>query len=101
RKPLVSGALGRWSGQVAVFEGRPCYQCLVPEIPPDAETCARVGVVGALAGVIGAMAALEAIKLITGAGDPLKGRLMLYDGLGGASRVARIAADPACPVCGG
>src|SRR5690606_32597087 len=55
RKPLVSGALGRWSGQVAVFEGRPCYQCLVPEIPPDAETCARVGVVGALAGVIGAM----------------------------------------------
>jgi len=100
-KPLVSGALGRWSGQVAVFEGRPCYRCLVPEVPPDAETCARVGVVGALAGVIGAMAALEAIKLITGAGEPLKGRLMLYDGLAGVSRVARIAADPACPVCGG
>ncbi len=99
-KPLVSGALGRWSGQVSVFEGRPCYQCLVPEIPPDAETCARVGVVGALAGVIGAMAALEAIKLITGAGEPLTGRLMLYDGLAGSSRVAKIAADPACPVCG-
>ncbi|MFW2344530.1 MAG: HesA/MoeB/ThiF family protein, partial [Brevundimonas mediterranea] len=46
-KPLVSGALGRWSGQVGVFAGRPCYQCLVPEVPPDAETCARVGVVGA------------------------------------------------------
>ncbi|MNV04856.1 Molybdopterin-synthase adenylyltransferase [compost metagenome] len=100
-KPLVSGALGRWNGQVGVFAGRPCYQCLVPESPPDAETCARVGVVGALAGVIGAMAALEAIKLITGAGQPLTGRLMLYDGLAGTSRVAKIAADPSCPVCGG
>lgn len=99
--PLVSGALGRWNGQVGVFTGRPCYQCLVPESPPDAETCARVGVVGALAGVIGAMAALEAIKLITGAGQPLAGRLMLYDGLAGTSRVAKIAADPSCPVCGG
>lgn len=100
-KPLVSGALGRWTGQVAVFAGRPCYRCLVPESPPDAETCARIGVVGALTGVIGAMAALEAIKLITGAGEPLTGRLMLYDGLAGASRTVRIAADPACPVCGG
>ena len=99
-KPLVSGALGRWNGQVGVFTGRPCYQCLVAETPPDAETCARVGVVGALAGVIGAMAALEAIKLITGAGEPLTGRLMLYDGLAGTSRVVKMAADPACPVCG-
>ena len=98
--PLVSGALGRWNGQVGVFTGQPCYQCLVPETPPDAETCARVGVVGALAGVIGAMAALEAIKLISGAGEPLAGRLMLYDGLAGSSRVVKIAADPACPVCG-
>ena len=96
---LVSGALGRWDGQVAVFEGRPCYQCLVPETPPDAETCARVGVVGALAGVIGAMAALEAIKRITGAGEPLTGRLMLYDGLNSTARTVRIAADPHCPVC--
>ncbi|MGH7026276.1 HesA/MoeB/ThiF family protein [Brevundimonas sp.] len=100
-KPLVSGALGRWNGQVGVFAGKPCYQCLVPETPPEAETCARVGVVGALAGVIGAMAALEAIKLITGAGRPLSGRLMLYDGLAGTSRTARITADPDCPVCGG
>ena len=99
-KPLVSGALGRWTGQVAVFEGRPCYQCLVPESLPDAETCARVGVVGALTGVIGSMAALEAIKLITGAGEPLTGRLMLYDGLAGTSRTVRVAADPECPVCG-
>lgn len=100
KRPLVSGALGRWSGQVGVFTGQPCYQCLVPETPPEAETCARVGIVGALAGVIGTMAALEAIKLITGAGDPLQGRLLVYDGLKGASRVARVGADPACPVCG-
>lgn len=99
-RPLVSGALGRWNGQVGVFTGSPCYQCLVAETPPDAETCARVGVVGALAGVIGAMAALETIKLITGAGEPLTGRLMLYDGLAGTSRVVKITADPACPVCG-
>lgn len=100
-KPLVSGALGRWSGQVGVFAGRPCYQCLVPEIPPDAETCARVGVVGALAGVVGSMAALETIKLITGAGEALAGRLMLYDGLAATARTVRVTADPQCPVCGG
>lgn len=97
--PLVSGALGRWSGQVGVFAGRPCYHCLVPESPPDAETCARVGVVGALAGVIGAMAALETIKIITGAGEPLIGRLLLYDGLSATSRTVTVTPDPACPVC--
>lgn len=98
--PLVSGALGRWNGQVGVFRGRPCYRCLTPETPPDADTCARVGVIGALAGVVGSMAALEAIKLITGAGEPLTGRLLIYDGLAGSSRVVRVAADPDCPVCG-
>lgn len=97
--PLVSGALGAWSGQVSVFEGRPCYRCLVPEIPPDAETCARVGVVGALAGLIGSLSALEAIKRLTGAGDPLTGRLWIHDALTGQSRTVRVAADPACPVC--
>ena len=97
--PLVSGALGRWDGQVAVFEGGPCYQCLVPDAPPDAQTCSRVGVVGALAGVIGSMAALEVVKLITGAGEPLTGRLLLYDGLHATARTVKIAADPSCPVC--
>ncbi len=97
--PLVSGALGRWSGQVGVFTGRPCYRCLVPDAPPDAETCARVGVVGALAGIVGAMAALEAIKLLAGAGEPLAGRLLIYDGLAGAARTVRIAPEPACPAC--
>lgn len=100
-KPLVSGALGRWNGQVGVFAGRPCYQCLTPEVPPDAETCSRVGVVGALAGVIGSMAALEVIKLTTGAGEALTGRLLLYDGLAGTARTVRVGADPHCPVCGG
>jgi molybdopterin/thiamine biosynthesis adenylyltransferase len=97
--PLVSGALGRWTGQVGVFRGRPCYRCLVAEAPPDAETCARVGVIGALAGVVGSMAALEAIKLLAGAGSPLAGRLLLYDGLAGAARTVAVAADPACPAC--
>jgi molybdopterin-synthase adenylyltransferase len=100
-KPLVSGAIGRWTGQVGVFAGRPCYQCLVPETPPDAETCAVVGVVGALAGVIGSFMAMEAIKQITGAGQTLAGRLLVYDGLNGEVRVSRVAADPHCPVCGG
>lgn len=98
---LVSGALGRWDGQVAVFEGRPCYRCLVAETPPRVETCARVGVVGAIAGVVGTLAALEAIKSITGAGEPLTGRMLRVDGLGGEAKTVRIAADPACPICGG
>ncbi|WP_425995206.1 HesA/MoeB/ThiF family protein [Caulobacter sp. DWR1-3-2b1] len=98
-KTLVSGALGRWTGQVGVFQGAPCYRCLVPEVPPDAETCALVGVVGALAGVIGSMMALEAIKLIAGAGDSLTGRLLIYDALAAETRTVRIGADPACPVC--
>ncbi len=104
-KPLVSGAVGRWTGQLGVFasgihDGSPCYQCFVPAIPPDAETCERVGVVGALTGVIGSMMALEAIKWITGAGDPLTGRLLIYDGLAGTSRTLTLHRDPACPVCG-
>jgi molybdopterin/thiamine biosynthesis adenylyltransferase len=109
-KVLVSGAIGRWSGQIGVFgagvtrgrpiaERQPCYRCLVPEVPPDAETCSVVGVVGALAGVIGAMMALETVKVICGAGDPLTGRLLIYDALEGESRTVRIGADPECPEC--
>ncbi|WP_293897576.1 molybdopterin-synthase adenylyltransferase MoeB [Phenylobacterium sp.] len=100
-KPLVSGAIGRWTGQVGVFGRRPCYRCLVPEIPPDAETCVAVGVVGALAGVVGSMMALEAIKLIVGAGEALTGRLLIYDALAAETRTVRVAGDPDCPVCGG
>lgn len=98
-KPLVSGAIGRWTGQVGVFGRQPCYRCLVPEIPPDAETCVAVGVVGALAGVIGSMMALEAIKLIARAGEPLSGRLLIYDALAAETRTVRVAGDPDCPVC--
>ncbi len=98
--PLISGAIGRWTGQVGVFEGRPCYRCLVPDVPPDAETCATVGVIGALGGVIGSMMALEAVKRLTGAGEGLAGRLLIYDGLTANVRTVRIGADPDCPVCG-
>lgn len=110
-RALVSGAIERWTGQVGVFtagltrglplaERQPCYRCLTPEIPPDAETCARVGVVGALAGVIGAMMALEAIKWIAQAGQPLAGRLLIYDALAAETRTVRLGPDPACPTCG-
>lgn len=100
-RPLVSGAVARWSGQVGVFAGRPCWRCLVPEAPPDAETCAAVGVAGPLTGLVGAAMALEAVKVLAGAGEPLLGRLLLYDGLAGQARTVRVVADPACPVCGG
>ncbi len=102
--PLVSGAVGRWDGQVGVFapgldSSAPCYRCFVPDTPPDAERCAEVGIVGALTGVVGSLMALEAIKLITGAGRPLLGRLMVFDGLSGAARTVRLARDPECPSC--
>jgi len=100
-KPLISGAIGRWTGQVGVFGRQPCYRCLVPEVPPEAETCVAVGVVGALAGVVGSMMALEAVKLIAGAGEPLTGRLLIYDALAAETRTVRVGADPECPVCGG
>ena len=108
---LVSGAVGRWDGQVAMFGSGlsrkdpgvpawPCYRCFVPEVPPEAETCAQMGIVGALTGVIGSMMALEAIKWLTKAGSPLMGRLWMLDGLAGSSRTVKLAADPACPCCG-
>src|SRR5262249_39922327 len=110
--PLISGAVGRWDGQLATFKsGRtkglaaderlPCYRCFVPEAPPDAEPCSLIGIVGALTGVIGAMMALEAIKEITGAGTSLAGRLLLFDGLSGDARTITLPPDPACSVCGG
>ena len=102
--PLVSGAVGRWDGQAGVFApgldaSAPCYRCFVPDTPPDAERCAEAGIVGALTGVVGSLMALEAIKLITGAGRPLLGRLMVFDGLSGAARTVRLARDPECPSC--
>jgi molybdopterin/thiamine biosynthesis adenylyltransferase len=101
RLPLVSGAVGRWDGQVAVFaSGGPCYRCLVPEAPPDAETCERTGIVGALTGVIGSLMALETIKLIAQAGQSLTDRVLVFDGLDANARTIALRRDPACPVCG-
>ncbi len=109
--PLVSGAVGRWSAQVSVFrsgltkgkpagERLPCYRCLVAEMPETEETCAMVGVIGPLTGMIGARMALEAVKEITGAAPSMAGKVWLFDGLSGDSRTVRLAADPACVVCG-
>ncbi len=109
---LVSGAVGRWDGQIATFksgktkgkaqdERLPCYRCLVPEIPPSVEPCSAVGIVGALTGVVGALMALEAIKEIADAGETLTGRLMIFDGLSMDARTVRLPADPECPVCSG
>lgn len=98
---LISGAVGRWQGQVATFKrGGPCYRCLVPEAPPDAETCAAVGIVGALTGVVGSIMALEAIKEIAQTGESLAGRLFIFNGLDGEARTIALPRDPACKVCG-
>jgi len=100
--PLVSGALGRFDGQVSAFANDgsgPCYRCLVTDIPPDAETCAQVGVVGALAGVIGSVMALETIKLITGAGETFCGKVWIFNGLKAESRTVTLPKDPNCLAC--
>lgn len=99
--PLISGAVGRFNAQVSLFaQPGPCYRCFVPALPPQEETCAEVGVVGALTGIAGSVMAMEAIKWITGAGNTLSGRLWMYDGLSAESRTINLARDPACPACG-
>lgn len=99
--PLIAAAIGRWEGMVAVLDGKPCYRCLVSESPPDAETCERVGVVGALAGVIGSAAALAAVRLITGAGEDTTGQVLRFDALAWRAQKSTLLADPTCPACGG
>ncbi len=100
--PLLSGAVGRFNGQIGLFNtenSAPCYRCFVPDIPPDEQSCAQAGIIGALAGVIGSMMALEAVKYLTNAGDSLAGSLFLYDGLSGGSRKIALPKDPNCPFC--
>ncbi|MCB2128417.1 MAG: molybdopterin-synthase adenylyltransferase MoeB [Rhodobacteraceae bacterium] len=105
-KPLISGAISQWEGQISLYDparGAPCYACIFPDRPADglAPACAEAGVVGALPGVIGTMMALEAIKEITGAGEGLRGRMLIYDGLYGESRQIALKRSPSCAVCGG
>lgn len=108
KKPLVSAAVGRFEGQLSTFKPfaqpgvLPCYRCLVPEEPPRDQqvNCAEEGVMGAVTGVMGTLAAMEALKELLSIGESLAGRLMLYDGLAGAFRTVRLPADPACPDCG-
>ena len=111
KKTLVSGAVAQFDGQLAVFKPYatapdgspyPCYRCLYPEPPPPdaAPNCAEAGILGALAGVIGTLQAMEALKEILGIGTSLAGRLLLYDGLSARLRTVTLKADPACALCG-
>ncbi len=101
--PLVSGAAIALEGQVTVFDPRqpnsPCYACLYPEQNDVAATCSESGVLGPLVGVVGAMQALETLKLLAGFGTPLVGRVLLFDGAAAEWRSLQLAADPGCPVC--
>jgi adenylyltransferase/sulfurtransferase len=103
-KPNVYGSIFRFEGQATVFayEDGPCYRCLYPEPPPPGlvPSCAEGGVLGILPGVIGLIQATEAVKIVLGIGETLKGRLLLYDALGMRFRELKLRRDPDCPVCG-
>lgn len=103
--PLVSGAAIRLEGQVAVFDSRrpesPCYQCLYRGGDDEQMSCARNGVLAPLVGVIGSMQALEAIKMLSGLGQDLCGKLLLFDAASSHWRELKLPRDPACAVCGG
>jgi adenylyltransferase/sulfurtransferase len=104
KKPNVYGSIFRFEGQATVFayEGGPCYRCLYPEPPPPGlvPSCAEGGVLGILPGTIGLIQATETVKLILGIGEPLKGRLLLYDALGMKFRELKLRRNPECPICG-
>jgi len=104
--PLISGALSQWEGQLSVFDpaqGAPCYRCIFPQAPAAhlAPSCAQAGVIGPLPGVIGAMMAVEAVKLITGAGHALRGQMLIYDALYGETRTISAARRTDCETCSG
>jgi sulfur-carrier protein adenylyltransferase/sulfurtransferase len=104
-KPLVYGSIYQFDGQASVFlpgPGTPCYRCLFPQPPPPGTvpSCAEAGVFGVLPGIVGSIQAVEAIKLITGVGEPLVGRLLLFDALGMEFTSVKLRWDPGCPVCG-
>lgn len=103
-KPYVYGAVDRWEGHISVFAapGGPCYRCLFREPPPPGMVpgCAEVGVLGVLPGVVGTLQATEVLKLILGVGNPLVGRLLVFDALALSFREVRLRRNPGCPVCG-
>ena len=106
-KPLVSGALLRFEGQLSVFkshegEGHPCYRCLFPEppAPGSVPSCSEAGVFGAVAGAVGTQQAVEVLKEVLGIGESLSGRFMMYDGLYTVWRNIKLRKNPACPLCG-
>ena len=105
KKPLVSGAAIRMEGQVAVFDSEnpesPCYQCLYSECDDDDASCSQNGVMAPLVGIIGSVQAMETIKLITGIGNSLVGRLLLLDAATMQWREMKLPRDPSCPACGG
>ncbi|CAA9546753.1 MAG: Molybdopterin-synthase adenylyltransferase [uncultured Thermomicrobiales bacterium] len=106
KKPYSHGSIFRFEGQATTFDPRvesaPCYRCLFPEPPPPelAPSCAEAGVLGVLPGMIGMIQATEVVKLVLGIGDPLIGRLLLYDALGMTFRTLKLSKDPHCPMCG-
>jgi len=102
RKPLISGAVLRYEGQVAVFEGAPCYRCLFPQPPPQeaAPSCSEAGVLGVVPGIVGTMQAAEALKLILGVGEPLRARLLTFDALSMSFSALAVRAAPHCTSCG-
>lgn len=104
-KPLIAAAITQWEGQLSVYDpahGAPCFECVFPVRPAPGmvPTCAEAGVAAPLPGVIGSMMAMEAVKLITGAGQSLAGRLMIHDALYGETRVITVKQRGDCPVCG-
>jgi adenylyltransferase/sulfurtransferase len=107
KKPLVSGAMFRFEGQVATFKphqqkGAPCYRCLYPEPPPAGlvPSCSEAGILGALAGAVGTIQAIEALKELLGIGDSLAGKLMTFDALRMEWKKLKLRRDPGCPLCG-
>ena len=104
--PLVSAAIGQFHGQIGTFtgwqSGRPCYRCFVGDAhdPGDCDDCATQGVLGAMCGLMGSFAAMEAIRLITGFGDDAAGKLHIFDGMKPAMRTINLPKDPACSSCG-
>lgn len=106
-KTLVSAALLRFDAQLSVFKAHlgpphPCYRCLFPEMPPDdlIPRCEQAGILGALAGAVGALQATEVLKEIIGIGDSLSGALLIYDALATSFRKIKFGRDPACTLCG-